>query len=219
MKKEVLYNALKMGSQKIFKEKKFYLLVYGSYATNHKSELSDLDVMTITESCNDSEREKFNDFILSLHSKYNLKEDNEVPYKNKLIIDRKDVDSALKLLAFKNKYEYIIPEIRKDEEFLASNEVRWRLILNALTTPHDIVYSNSFEKYNADRLNAEKALYNLASELLLKMNKKKNVLNLLDSILYGPKGVTGELYLGYKTERPNVVEYLKKMFKRIEGEQ
>lgn len=189
-----------------------FVLVYGSYASGHYCNTSDVDVFIVVDRYNSKDFTKSLNFLTDLHTRYNLKIDNEVPYVNKLIVSYKDVMHAIALDPFIYKEEkYHVPPIRKSKKFLSSQEIRWRLILNALTSPHLFIYGNK-KKYLSFKNNMEKSIVRLASGLIGAQKPTTN--NLTKILLTSVYGEEGEMYLGYKKERKEVVEYLKNLIKK-----
>ncbi len=189
-----------------------FILVYGSYASGHYCDTSDIDVFIIVEKYNSKDFTRSLNFLTDLHDRYNLKIDNEVPYVNKLIVSYKDVMRAIALDPFIYKEEkYYIPPIRKSKKFLSSQEIRWRLILNALTSPHLFIYGNK-KKYLSFKNDMEKSIVRLALGLV--GTQKPTINNLIKILLTSTHGERGEMYLGYKKERKEVVEYLKNLIER-----
>lgn len=176
-----------------------------------------MDMFIAMETIEEEDLERTKDFIIDLHTRHGLNLDDEVPYENKLIVSYEDVQNAVNLLSFiKSGSSYKIPPIEKKEKFLASPEVRWRLILNALTSPHEFIYGNQ-EIYADFKVGAEKAIVRLARGLTKEDNPTPT--ELLQSLFSGTNGEEGEMYLGYKKERDETVRYLENImveYHRIE---
>lgn len=195
-----------------FFERNFFVCVYGSYISNHYSETSDMDIFIAVEKQNADDFDKVVNYFIILCARNNLKLDDEVPHKNKLIVSYDDVHQALLLRSFvKNGFRYHVPPIVKSKEFLASPEIRWRLILNALTSPHECVCGDT-QKYNIFKTNAEKAIMQLAYGLTEAMSPTHS--EILTVLFLGPNGEGGEMYLGYKKEREQTVRYLSELILR-----
>lgn len=191
----------------------YFLCVYGSYASNNANPESDLDIFVATKSFSIKDFGKLRDSVIALHVQNNLKLDQEVPYENKLLIPYEDVYDALVLSPFvKEGSKYVVPPVKKDPDFLASRNVRLRLVLNALTTPHKYICGNK-AKYTEFKEMAEKAIVQLATGLIGSENA--DVDEILTALLFGPDGEEGEMYLGYKKERPWIVEYLREIVTRV----
>lgn len=205
-RKEQLFRGLISLSNELFSDRDHFICVYGSYASDHYTPLSDIDVFIATESYNEQEFARARDVVCDLHRQFGLPLDDEVPYENKLVVSYSDLIDAVALRAFtREDARYVIPPIRKDREFLASPEVRLRLIFNALTSPHVCIAGNH-EHYRQTKAEAEYALFTLAHGLTAKQGASTQ--ELLESLLRGPGGEEGELYLGYKRERPTVISYV-----------
>ena len=184
-----------------------FVYIYGSYATSQFRPDSDLDIMFAVENYNQADFQTIKEFVVTLHTKHGLTVDEEVPYKNKLLIPYQDIDEAAKLAAFKTTGhdEYTVPAIPDDPALLGSQNVRARLVLNALTTPHVFVTGNEASYQNL-RAKCEKALVRLACGLT--DSADPSPADLQEALFKGQNGETGQAHLGYKTERPEVVTYI-----------
>lgn len=203
---------LSFFSEKDFAYRDHFVCVYGSYASGHHTETSDLDMFIAIEACDEGDFKKVRDFLIDLHTRHGLKLDDEVPYENKILVSYDDVLHAIALDSFiRNGEWYQVPLVKKDKGFLASLEIRWRLILNALTSPHECVYGNK-ESYTTFKTDAEKSIVRLARGLV--KNEESTPQELLAVLVSGAKGEEGEMYLGYKKEHRSVIEYLENIIKR-----
>lgn len=211
--KKKLFLEIRTFLEKNFLEHSCFVCVYGSFATGHRTDASDLDIfVAVKDAPVGSQFERLNEFIISLHKKYNLNIDYEVPYENKLIVSYDDVEHAVALRAFKKEdKKYHIPTIIKTRESLLSPEIRWRLLLNALTSPHECIYGNK-RQYFIYKSKAEKSLIELAKSIsdFYECDNEK----LLNALMCGKNGEDGELYLGYKRDRLSVVLYLKDLIRK-----
>lgn len=204
--RQKLFNELTSFSEESFGRRDHFVCVYGSYASGHHTEKSDMDVFVAVESHDATDLEKTKDFLIDLHERYGLCLDDEVPYENKLVVSYNDVRKAIDLHSFiKNGTHYVVPNVEKEPGFLASPEVRWRLILNALTSPHECVSGNE-QAYVAFRIGAEKSVIRLARGLARHEHPTRR--ELLEALLSGDHDEEGEMYLGYKRERDAVVRHL-----------
>lgn len=204
--RQKLFDELASFSEKSFGQRDHFVCVYGSYASGHHTETSDMDVFIALEDNNAADLEKAKDFLIDLHERYGLCLDDEVPYENKLVVSYEDVRRAVELRPFlKDGTRYVVPAVKKEKDFLASPEVRWRLILNALTSPHERVYGNE-EVYEVFKTEAEGSVVRLARGLTRSENPTRR--ELLEALLSGDHEEEGEMYLGYKRERDAVVRHL-----------
>lgn len=192
----------------------YFVCVYGSYVTGCFGKDSDLDILIATKSYSKENFKEIRNFVVSLHKRNNLKIDEEVPYENKLVVLYKDFKSAINLDAFKNngvKAQYVIPPIKTDPVFLKSKEVRLRLILNALTSPHFFIYGNKL-KYELFKKEFEKAIVKLGYKLTRK--EKPTADDIKKALFTGEHGECGQAHLGYKEQRSGVVVHLRKLIKK-----
>lgn len=203
---------LSFFSEKSFAYRDHFVCVYGSYASGHHTETSDVDVFIAIETHDERDFKGVCDFLIDLHTRHDLKMDDEVPYENKVLVSYDDVQHAIALDSFiKSGEQYQVPPVKKEKVFLASLEIRWRLILNALTSPHECVYGNK-ELYTTFKTSAEKSIARLARGLV--KNGESTPKKLLAVLVSGTKGEEGEMYLGYKKEHSSVIKYLENIIQR-----
>jgi predicted nucleotidyltransferase len=165
-----LFQELTLFCKEYLKGRDYFVCVYGSYASSDFTKDSDLDLFIATEGHDMVDFKTIRDFVVNLHIQNNLKINEEVPYINKLIVSYGDVTDAIKLKAFiKRGQKYFIPPVTDNKDFLMSREVRLRIILNALTSPHECICGNKKE-YTKSKQKAEKAVLKLAHSLVSKAN-------------------------------------------------
>jgi len=210
--KSKIFRELEAFCKEYFGTRDYFTLVYGSFASDDFREDSDLDLFVAVKDSKVDDFKNVRDFFIDLNIRNNLKINEEVPYKNKLIVTYKDAEDALSLKAFiKNGAKYIIPPVTAEEEFLASKEVRFRIILNALTSPNQYICGNN-EKYILLKKEAEAAILRLARNLTGKPNPDSA--EILEVLLEGKNGEKSGDYLGYRDHRPRIVKYLKELISR-----
>src|SRR6266568_1441057 len=188
-----------------FGDRKYFAIIYGSYTTDMNNGSSDLDVLIAVQQASRDDIEKLANLIITIHKENGLNIDNEVSFENKLVIEFGELEEAVNLKGFLTSGEKItIPRVTKNKEFLESKPVKLRLAFNALTSPHRLL-GNDKGSHDYFKLWVEKNLMVLALNLL--DGKDITEESLLNMLLRGPEGETGELYLGYK-EYPSVINYL-----------
>jgi len=196
---------------KIFNWMRYFSLIYGSYPNWSANSQSDLDIVVGVPTFKEKLFNYLKDYIIELHKTNNLWIDNEVPYENKLLIpyDEFYKSSKLKWLKFKND-SISVPEIEKTSMFLASQDIKYRLIFNILTVP--TIYSwNDSMNYSSLKNEAEDNLIMLALDLSDKTELKEE--DLLRSLLLSKDGrKEWELFLWYKNITI-VIEYLKSIIR------
>lgn len=186
-----------------FSNRQYFACVYGSYAYNCHTFDSDIDFFVAVTELKPTDTQKMIDVMKFLAEKYNLGLDAEVPYENKLVVSLDDLNHMAALDAFDlDSNNQTVPTVKKDEIFLSSPEIRWRLLMNALTTPHLFIAGNQ-NFYSAQRERAEYALRDLANYLAPSDPTQK-----IERLFVNPDGVAGEMYLGYKSERIAVRRYI-----------
>ncbi len=187
----------------------FFSLIYGSFASETNTSKSDLDVVIWTPQFNKKTFKNLRDFVIEIHKKHNLCLDNEVPYETKLLVPYDTFDKASKLSGLPLQNNIIkIPRILKTKDFLASEQVRSRLLFNMLTIP-TISSWTDIEELNKMKLEAEKNLVLLGLHLFWK--KKITIEDFLWTLLKADDWREWEFFLWYKNNL-KVVEYLKDIF-------
>ncbi|MEX0909962.1 MAG: nucleotidyltransferase domain-containing protein [Candidatus Paceibacterota bacterium] len=177
--------------------KEYFCCVYGSYPAKRNTSQSDLDLFVASESVSEDLYRRLEKFILELSNLHGLTQDEEVPYRNKLLVSYADVQSAVSLAQFKSPDDgsITVPKIEKTKEFLSSDHIRLRLIFNALTTPHNFISGNFLTYLNFKNI-AEQGLQQLAIQICDGVNS--DVENLVNVLMRSSDGEEGEMYLGYK---------------------
>ena len=206
-----------MTNYDIAKEYSIYLLkhfkdlipiLYGSSVFGINGH--DLDMCFVCD--NDLLKEELDELIeitKFYHHKYDLIVDQEVPYENKLIYSKKFIDETIANGPFPLvNGRYQIPKIIKTKEFLSSFKMKKRLLLNILTTKHIVIVNDN---------NVIKRYSKMAYEYIIKVLISYAQLDcfteneLLQVFIEDPfSSVNGELYLGYKTNFIERVEFLQK---------
>lgn len=177
------------------------IIIYGSNIYNINS--SDLDVCVILDECSEEMANNIINETLKFHKENNLKIDDEVPHINKLIYLTSEIEKTLKKPPYYKNGEAVIKDIKKTKRFLSSKEMKKRLLLNILTTDHITVGKPTTEY--------EKKAIKIMIDVICKYYnlKKPTVAQILEH-LYENKytGASGEMYLGYKTNRKEKEKYL-----------
>ena len=185
------------------------IIIYGSNVYSMNS--SDLDVCLIVETVTESLTNKIIEDTLQFHKEFNLRIDKEIPYHNKLVYTFDEIEKFLSFNPFWKNGKFCILDIKKTPEFLNSNTMKYRLMLNILTTDH-LVYNDhrsTIEKYEnkAWKIIIE-AIYN-AYEMTTLCEK-----TLLEHLYINPiTGAKGEMYLGYKRNNIKKDIYLRSKLK------
>ncbi len=187
-----------------------FAIIYGG-SVYKKNSRSDLDIAFVLSENLTTLQPLIERFVKRLHRNYHLEVDEEVPYSNKLVYFPNDIIEAMKLECFIDNNTIHVPRVRKNRQFLESPEVKARLLLNALTTPHQIIgqspYSDQLERLAARQMSL------LALALTQSRGLSPTITNCLTVLEKGEDAERGELYLGYKTEYPAVRAALKTLLK------
>ncbi|MBP9842520.1 MAG: nucleotidyltransferase domain-containing protein [Candidatus Pacebacteria bacterium] len=210
--KEKLCNEVVSFSDRLLSGRDHFVCIYGSYASGNHTEASDMDMFVAVEDYSVSEFDRFSDFLIGLHVRHGLNLDDEVPYENKLMMSYGDLERAVALAPFRTEKEgYSVPRVEKNKDFLSSPEIRWRLLLNALTSPHECIGGN-IERYGVYKDRAEEAVIELARGLSAHPSPEGS--HLFEVLIRGKEGQEGEMYLGYKRDREGVMAYLQDLIAR-----
>lgn len=172
------------------------ILLYGSTVYGKVS--SDLDISFIVRKFNKSDYEKIKNLTMEFQRKHNMSLDEEVPYSSKLIYTDKDVEYMLKNTPFKRENGiYRITPIEKTKEFLSSKEMKYRLLLNILTT-RSLIIQGDKERIGTYKQKA----WDLLVEIIISYNNLSEIdLEHFIQLLYRDEKTKkdGEMFLGYKT--------------------
>lgn len=175
------------------------VLIYGSTAYGKTS--SDLDVCFVCESYSNDILEELKLKTIQFQLENNMVLDAEVPYENKLIYTYSEIDNTLKFPPFKyinGKYE--LTPIQKNKIYMHSEEMKYRLLLNILTTRSKLIFGN--EK----RIQAYKCIaWEKLIKIIISYNNltEINITTLLPLLYKDFKtGAEGEMFLGYKKNIP-----------------
>ena len=172
------------------------ILLYGSTVYGKIS--SDLDISFIVEKFDSKDYEKIKNLTIEFQKQHKMNLDEEVPYSSKLIYTDADVEYMLRNTPFKKiNGVYRITPIEKTAEFLSSKEMKYRLLLNILTTRSLLLQGNS-QKINIYKQKA----WDLLVKVIISYNQLSEI-NLYHFIelLYRDEKTKqdGEMFLGYKT--------------------
>ncbi len=202
-------------------------ILYGSYANDSYRSSSDIDLIVVCDSDTYAKYRAFllpliEQFLIDLHRVVGAHIEDEVPTSSKSLIDYNTMVKGARAYAFrppdgsadfqiKPLTDYLIAGMKKGQglrfcpKFLKSENLRLRLIFNALTSPSKIVGHVGMRHYLRDMATA--SLRQLAAALFQQMPEKHSQ---LQCVLEGPDGQIGEMWLGYKAGRKGVVEKLER---------
>lgn len=185
-----------------------YVCVYGSSVYSSEKRTSDVDLFVVTHTLDSLALSSLIDFVKDLHIRHGRILDAEVPYENKMHYTAQELEHATEFGGFQiTGKEILVPPVRKEPSFLRSSEIKARLALNGLTTPHAAL-GKDFSKYHLARDRASETITLLAINLFHEDEFGVNDLHDALSVEQNT-GMSGELFLGYKTEYPIVSEHLK----------
>ncbi|MCI9246898.1 MAG: FHIPEP family type III secretion protein [Clostridia bacterium] len=172
------------------------ILMYGSTVYGMVSH--DLDISFIVRSFNQEEYEKIRERTIEFQTSHNMELDQEVPYSSKLVYTDSDVEFMLKNTPFQRVNGiYVISPIEKTPEFLSSKEMKYRLLLNILTT-RSILLQGDKAKIEAYKQKA----WDLLVQVIISYNQLSEIdIDHFLKLLYRDEksNQEGEMFLGYKT--------------------
>lgn len=175
------------------------VLLYGSTVYGKIS--SDLDIAFIVKDFTEQDFKRIRDLSVEFQQVKGMELDQEVPYESKLIYRENEVEQMLKNSPFqKVNGVYRISPIEKTEEFLSSKEMKYRLLLNILTTRSQVL-SGDEEKIKGYKKDA----WELLVKVIISYNQLSEIeLDSFIESLYTDKKTreNGEMFLGYKTNIP-----------------
>ena len=196
--------------KKEFGEDLLFVIVYGSWAFGLNSKDSDVDIVGVCLKCNQKQMKNTISFVKDLHKRYKLGFDEEVPYENKLLATPDFVEKAIFGEGFdKSRNKITIQPIVKTKEFLSSEKLAMRLLLNALTTK-SIFCGGNYKVYNETK---EKSLKNYVRIFYSAWNIDGATLDYFVDNLIKRDGKTGQFYLGFD-DNQKVKMYLMNTFKK-----
>lgn len=191
-----------------------FVCIYGSSVYKPDSDSSDIDLLISAppERIECIELGRVTGSVIELHEQLGRQTDEEVPYENKLLYSTEELIEAITFGGFVVEgCEIFVPEVKKSDEFLRSNEVKLRLALNALTTPNRIV---SPCKEYADKLTRCAQISAVILGISTSPIQPVTSADILDNLTHSRNGKTGEDYLGYKIEfnpvREHITDFVKK---------
>ena len=196
----------------IMGNKDYFGCIYWSYASNTHTKDSDIDFYCAVDTYSTTEMNTLIEFIKDYYYRNNLSLDEEVPFENKLLATYSEVESAIQMGWFElQDNHFIIPKVQKDPVFLGSTEIKKRLILNTLTTPH-VTFGNNIDRPDSLKNDAEHNTLLLAINIVNKTKFKVN--ELIDVLTTSKDGETWEMFLGYKTNKNPISKYLEQFIKK-----
>ena len=172
------------------------ILLYGSTVYGKIS--SELDISFIVKKYDKEEYEKIKNLTMEFQRKHGMNLDEEVPYSSKLVYTDADVEDMLKNSPFKKVNGiYRITPIEKTPEFLGSKEMKYRLLLNILTT-RSLLLQGDTQKIDTYKQKA----WDLLVKIIISYNELSEIdLDHFIQLLYKDEKTNQdeEMFLGYKT--------------------
>ncbi|MBU0666478.1 MAG: hypothetical protein ABIC91_03585 [Nanoarchaeota archaeon] len=196
--------------------REYFTIIYGSYAYGANILNSDLDFVAVSRDFNQNNLRNTLDFVFDLYKRYNLSFDDEVPHEKKLLANYKTLDEAIDGRGFERRGggRIYVPLIVKTREFLNSDEIAMRLLLNAITSKN-IFVSGDHSYYSQKR---KQAVENIVGLMFSIDDVDSFTVNGFVQSLIGSSDRHGEMYLGYKDKpavRTHLIETFGKEFKML----
>jgi predicted nucleotidyltransferase len=184
-------------------------LIYGSYAYELARDNSDVDVLVITDRLDAAARSALISSIVSFHRVWGLPLDDEVPFDRKVAATWEDAERAIaaSFLPRRDGRPYV-SQVVKTEEFLRSEEIRLRLLLNAITGRCIQLLGNCEILAQLQR-RARRGWFELLPQLV-NLPQAWTVTEFVDKLIGHPP-FDGEMFLGFKGH-PIVRSYLETVF-------
>jgi predicted nucleotidyltransferase len=194
----------------------FYVLIYGSYAYKLAQPTSDLDVIFVTEKVDKSRIDRIIIFVETLHKKYGMRRDDEIPYEFKVAFSVDFVNQASSGEGIINEAEeWHFPSIVKDRDYLTSKPLLSRFLLGMLANPH-LFIDGDFELYQKHRFSATANL--IKAIATLNDLKKISAISLLEYFCKNTSNESGDFFLGFTYKEPfksYLQEYLETVLSRM----
>lgn len=180
-------------------DEQFYVLIYGSYAYGMAQPSSDLDIVFVADESMPGRRDRIKQFILSLHERYGLRKDNEIPYDKKVLFSFTFMEKACAGEGIYCNAQWGFPPIIKDKDYLSSDALLFRFAQGMLANPH-LFLDGDHLLYSAHR---KCATFNLIKAILSQHKIKQiSAIGLLEKFCIDTQGNTGDFYLGFSYREP-----------------
>ena len=184
------------------------VLLYGSAAGGKTT--SDFDCCIIKQNYTPEDLNKAVEAVIAFHRENGLRLDDEVPHHNKLMYSQRELFETVTQTPFSRNSDgsVNIDPIEKNPQFLASPQIKKRLLLNLMTT-HSVILAGDKKKFEFYKHKAWDSLskFMFAYQDNQPLSPAEFVENLYTD-KYTQK--SGEDFLGYKSERPAVAQYLRR---------
>lgn len=188
-----------------------YVCLYGSSMYKPFSKRSDVDMFVATDGIELTQQDTvaLASFIKDFHIRHGRKVDEEVPYENKIVYKPAERTASINLEMFAGGK---VRPIQKTIEYLSGQEIKLRLFLNAMTTPH-LAIADDPSIYLAEREAAERSVTTLG--LAMQNGQEYSIDDIYSALTLGPNNEFGEDHLGYKINYPRVGAHLVDILNRV----
>ncbi len=181
------------------------VLLYGSSVEG--ADTSDFDVCSVLHHYGPAEVDLIKRLTIDFHVQNGLKIDDEVPFEQKCVYSYHDIEMVLNIPPFPiRRGKFYIPDIQKSPQYLSSREMKFRLLLNILTT-HARVLTGNERIIDGYRRRAWATLIGIIYSYT--GNRPMSVQECVAAICRDPHdGRHGEEYLGYDDTDPDLLAHL-----------
>ncbi len=194
-----------------FAGERYLSFVYGSYAYGAQRPSSDLDIVMVGESADGGRVSRMTSAVVKLHLRHGLSVDEEVPFHRKLVATWDDLQAAIMGRGFRRDAGRLIASrVVKSREFLESEELRLRLLLNAITGRCLFVAGDA----EALRNSQYEARINWVRILTLLLGTKRFTVGSFVGQLIGSGERQGEWFLGFTDDHVRRA-YLEEVFGEV----
>ncbi len=209
---EQLREKIKTSVDLIMGEDPYLCVLYGRKCDVY-NETEDVDVCIYAEKINEIQREQIACVVENLHKEYDLLIDSDMKYINKTSFSRKDIEEIKTKPPFPvvDKLFLLVP-VSFEREFLDSNQMRLRLLINIFTTNCVLMYGNTkqFERIIDEMYEILLDIVQSTSEDIL---CEKQILERL--LFDNSKEYSYKSFLGYDPNDETQQRYIEKNIKRI----
>ena len=104
----IISRKIRKFSKDHFKKRDYFVCIYGSFATGDNNTKSDLDVVFIVKDFVPIDFKVVKKFTINIHKEFNLKIDEEIPYKNKLLVYYNELEDVIKLKTISQRRQELL---------------------------------------------------------------------------------------------------------------
>jgi predicted nucleotidyltransferase len=171
------------------------VVVYGSFGRMLQRTTSDVDVLFVGETGPES-LDKLTSALIDYSRGQGLTLDEEVPYRNKLLVDWEELTDASSCAVFSGSPR-LIP-VRRHLDFLASQYMRLRLFVTGVLAQRTLSWSEDPIRLDALRARARAGLVTAAADDLRELGVAVDEDSLVEYLI--GQGVSSSAWLGFEPD-------------------